>query len=372
MGYNVKVGKGGHGPELYDENGKYTDNFSFDYNGTDIKNYNDFKTYNLKLLAEQQNYAFEDLDNAYNSIPDFKKQIDTALMPQYTDILKAEVEKYNATQVWDTPEECVKHFDELITPTLVQNLLQNRILETDYSEVAPKYRVSTFAACFQMSRYKKNVAKKITEQEFNDRIQKAREDIWMQTNYYSDNEAKMFVNDYKKEEKDVPIARYIATVEAGTAKRVLESFYDENSPQKSCLAHYDAVNGSIYGSVIYCMTGKDVATEQYATSRSNKVYGFMRLNQNSKILIRENGGFAPVSKFRIAILNDETFMPRIIEKIRKNKVSKDSAQFIAKQLKEQIQNDIGFCAILMGYDALLAGGQFDILNLGKCEFKEVK
>ena len=129
MGLNVKVGKGGHGLEVYDEEGKYANEFSFEMGGQQIKGYDDFRSLCFANMAQNSagQYDAATLENLYNSNPGFKNQVDGQLYDEYNRVLTEAVNEHNAKQVWDKPEDAAKNLHELFVPNLVHNLLENNI-----------------------------------------------------------------------------------------------------------------------------------------------------------------------------------------------------------------------------------------------------
>ena len=115
MGYSVKLGKGGHGLEVYDSEGKYANDFSFEMNGQNITGYDDFRTMYFDELIKEQGipYTSEQLESFYKNNIDFKTQVDGQLYDEYNNMLQYAVDKRNAEQIWDTPEETAQHLDEL-------------------------------------------------------------------------------------------------------------------------------------------------------------------------------------------------------------------------------------------------------------------
>ena len=80
MGLNVKVGKGGHGYEVYDEEGKYADEFSFEIEGQAIKGYDAFRTLCFNSMVTSGNagpYNVQQLEQMYQqNLSGFKDNID--------------------------------------------------------------------------------------------------------------------------------------------------------------------------------------------------------------------------------------------------------------------------------------------------------
>ena len=375
MGLNVKIGKGGHGYEVYDEEGKYANEFSFSVNGQQIKGYDDFRALYFDAMAEGSAGAYDaaTLHQLYEQHPQFKQQIDDQLEKEYYKELSNAVNDYNAKQVFSSPEEAAQKMHELFVPNLVQNLIDNDIINTSSSQVAARYKVSTFAACLQMSRYSTNRAQVISKADYESIMSS---NIASGRVYSSDDE--QVLHDYIAkaiaEQKCIPILRNISGVQASDRPNVMASFYDENSPRHSCLSHYDRTGCSYLGSVVYFSTGG----YEYGSGYSGAtIEGFVQMND--KLYLLEcpldnwrssesacNRGIPEINKFRMAISQDKDFDNRMIEKFMQNgNVSDSQAKTILNRLKTEISRDPGLCAMLMGYDAIYGiSYQFDLLNLG--------
>lgn len=375
MGLNVKIGKGGHGYEVYDEEGKYADEFSFSVNGQEIKGYDDFKTLYFNALAASSAGAYDvnTLNNLYEQHPQFKEQIDAQLMEEYHKALVDAVNDHNAKQVFKSPEDAAKNMHELFVPSLVQNLIDNDIINTSASQVANRYKVSTFAACIQMSRYDKNRAQVISKQEYESIM-----DSNIANGRVSSGDDEEVLHDYiaraVNEQKCIPILRNISGVSDSDRGAVMASFYDENSPRHSCLSHYDRTQCSYLGSVVYFSTGG----YEYGSGYSGAtIEGFVQMNDKLHLLECPldnwrssesscNRGIPEINKFRMAISQDKEFDNKMIEKFMQNgNVDENQAKTILNRLKREISRDPGLCAIIMGYDAIYGiSYQFDLLNLG--------
>lgn len=373
MGLNVKLGKGGHGLEVYDSEGKYASEFSFDFEGQQIKGYDDFRAlYFAQIASQDPDFTAEGLEELYNNNDDFKEQVDSSLYNEYNNILTEAVNDYNAKQTWDTPEEAAKNFHELFVPNLVQNLVDNDIVNSSASRVADHYKVSTLAACIQMSRYGKNKAQVISRQEY-DSIMESK---MAEGSVYSGDDEKVLHNYIEKavaDEKCIPILRNIEGISASDRGTVMASFYDENSARHSCLSHYDRTHCSYLGSVVYFATGGyEYGSGYYGAT----IEGFVQLNNKLRLLecplsnwgageYSCNRGIPEVNRFRMAINSDKDFDNKMLEKFMQNgNVDEGQAKKILHRLKYEINRDPGLCAIIMGYDAIYGiSYQFDLLNL---------
>lgn len=365
MGLNVKIGKGGHGYEVYDEEGKYAEEFSFSMeNGQQIKGYDDFRALYFGELQNQGYGSAQDFERMYqNNENGFKDFCDNSLMEEYHNMLINAVNEHNAKQIWDTPEEAAKHLHELFVPSLVQNLIQNNFINTAKSSVASNYEVSTLASCVQMSRYKNNKAQIISQAEYDREIANNAapefEDDWGLKQYISNGCAN---------HNSIPIIRDISGVSPNDQKNVFDSYYDENSPRHSCLAVYGC---GYLGSVIYFAK----ADKRFYWSALNNVTirGLVKLNENLRLLNCRAGGrsscrnaIPEIVRFKQAIANDKDFDKRMLETFKTNGGIDDiKAQKMLDRLKFEINDDTGLSAILMGYDAIygIEDYQFDLLNL---------
>lgn len=364
MGLNVKLGKGGHGLEVYDDEGKYAEEFSFDLGGQQIKGYDDFRALYFAGSAENAagQYTAQDLETFYNQSPDFKQQVDDSLYPEYNKFLTEAVNEHNAKQVWDTPEEAAKHVHELFVPNLVKNLIDNNILTQDRSVVSGSYKVPTLVACLQMSRYHKNKANVITADEYRNVINtRGAKGNLQETG--SVEEMNKYINDALADGKCIPVNRCISGVASGDKRAVLESFYEENSPRHSCLSTYSAMMGT----VIYCSTGNNVYF-----SNAARIDGFVDLSKGYKLLncpvdYYEGGAnrkIPEINDFRDKIKNDPDFDNKMLQKFAEAGLDQRSSNTLLEKVKNSISTDIGFCGMLMGYDAIYGlSFQFDILNL---------
>ena len=376
MGLNVKLGKGGHGLEVYDEEGKYAKEFSFQVGDQIIKGYEDFKSLYFASLAQNSagQYSVDFLDNLYKSNPNFQEQVDAQLYPEYNKALTDAVNDYNAKQVWDTPEEAAQHLEEIFVPSFVNNLIENGILNSDRSSVASGYAVDTFAACLQMSRYKRNRANLISKQDYLER-----RSTNLMPGHLGDNtplsETEAYIKGAIEQQKDIPLNRDIDGVRKGDQANVMASFYDENSPRHSCLS----ANGSGYlGSVIYMSTGD----YQYSPYSSLSIRGLVRMNDKLRLLecplkywdsgrYSCNNSIPELSRFRNAVRDDPNFNKRMTDKIKEYVSDPGEADIIVRKLRNRLEQDPGFCAMLLGYDAIWGCGyHFDILNLGICDIVE--
>lgn len=364
MGLNVKLGKGGHGLEVYDDEGKYAEEFSFDLGGQQIKGYDDFRALYFAGSAENAagQYTAQDLETFYNQSPDFKQQVDNDLYPEYNKFLTEAVNEHNAKQVFDSPEEAAKHMHELFVPSLVKNLIDNNILTQDRSVVSGSYKVPTLVACLQMSRYSKNKANVITADEYRSVINTR----GAKGNLEEDSpasEIEKYINNALADGKCIPVNRCISGISSGDKRAVLESFYEENSPRHSCLSTYSAMMGT----VIYCSTGNNT----YYTSAA-RIDGFVDLSKGYKLLkcpasYYEGGAnrkVPEINDFRDKIKNDPDFDNKMLQKFAEAGLDQTSSNTLLEKVKNSISNDMGFCAMLMGYDAIYGlSFQFDILNL---------
>lgn len=384
MGLNVKIGKGGHGYEVYDEEGKYADEFSFSIDGQEIKGYDDFRAlyFNAMVAGSAGAYDIDTLNGLYENHPQFKEQIDAQLMEEYHKALMNAVDEYNAKQVWATPEEAAKHLHELFVPSLVKNLVENDIVNSSSSSVSAGYKVSTFAACLQMSRYPKNRANVISLQEYQNLMEN---NGAVGTVDSSDDES--VLHDYVARavagQKCIPILRNIHGVSANDRANVLASFYDENSPRHSCLSHYNRTQCSYLGSVIYFSTGSYEYSGGY---NSLSVNGLVRMNDKLRLLecpldnwqASENacnrpGAIPEITKFRNTLQdNFNDFSQKMVERfVQYGGLDENQAKTVVARLQNEIRRDPGLCAILMGYDAIYGiSYQFDLLNLGIADIVE--
>ena len=365
MGLNVKVGKGGHGLEVYDEEGKYAEEFSFDLGGQQIKGYDDFRTLYFNASAEGSagQYTAQDLQNIYDQSPEFQKQVDEQLVPEYNNYLTEAVNDYNAKQVWDTPEEAAKHVHELFVPNLVKNLVDNNILRSDSSTVSGNYKVPTLVACLQMSRYHKNKANVITTLDYTNVMRERGAEGSLDSDS-SVEEMEKYIGDALKDKKCIPVNRCIGGVSSEDRQAVLASFYEENSPRHSCLSR----SAQFMGTVIYCSTGNKVWS---SGSNTLHIDGYVDMAKNHKLLecpyrfaSGANNKIPEINKFRIEINSDPDFDKKMLQKFAEGGLGQNDAAILLRKVKDRITEDIGFCGMLMGYDAIYGlGFQFDILNL---------
>ena len=365
MGLNVKIGKGGHGYEVYDEEGKYADEFSFSIDGQEIKGYDDFRTLYFNALAQGSAGAYdvETLNQLYENHPQFKDQTDAQLMEEYHKALVDAVNDHNAKQIWDTPEDAAKHLHELFVPNLVKNLVDNNFANTAKSSVANNYQVSTLAACVQMSRYKNNRAQVISQQDYDRELaQNAAPE------FNGDWDLIKYISNGCEHNNSIPLIRDISGVARSDMQNVFDSFYDENSPRHSCLATYGV---GYLGSVVYFAK----ADRRYGWDSGNNVTirGLVKLDKNLRLLHCAQGGrstcrnaISEIVRFKQAIANDKDFDSKMLETFKTNGGVDDyQAQKMLDRLKYEINDDTGLSAILMGYDAIygIEGYQFDLLNL---------
>lgn len=375
MGYNVKRGKGGYGLEVYDEEGKYAQDFSFQINGQEIKGYDDFRSLYFDSLAQDSAGQFNVpmLEQLYQTVPDFQAEVDANLYEEYNRMLTEAVNEHNARQVWDTPEECAKNLHELFVPNLVNNMLDNDILNSNASQVAKFYKVSTFAACLQMSRYKTNRANLISEQEYLNRLSSEKADGYVSSSG-DEEELHEYIKNAIAGQKSIPILRNISGISASDRAEVMASFYDENSARHSCLSHYDRTQCSYLGSVVYFSTGDFSYGGRYNTT---SITGLVKMSDKLKLLECPldnwssnesscNRAIPEVIRFRNEIRNDPDFNKRLIEKFTESgRVNDKEAENIVLRFRQEIERDPGLCAIIMGYDAIYGiSYQFDLLNLG--------
>lgn len=364
MGLNLKLGKGGHGLEVYDDEGKYAEEFSFDFGGQQIKGYDDFRALYFASSAENSagQFTAEDLENIYNQSSEFKQQVDEGLYPEYNKCVTEAVNEHNAKQVWDTPEEAAKHVHELFVPNLVKNLIDNNILTQDRSVVSGDYKVPTLVACLQMSRYHRNKANVITADEYRS-VMNTRGAKGNLQETGPNSAIEKYINDALANGNCIPVNRCISGVSARDKKAVLESFYEENSPRHSCLSTYSAMMGT----VIYCSTGNNT----YYTNAA-RIDGFVDLSKGHKILNcpvdyyegGANNKVPEINRFRDKIKNDPDFDNKLLQKFTEAGLNQYQSATLLQKVRNSIQNDIGFCGMLMGYDAIYGlSFQFDILNL---------
>ena len=214
-----------------------------------------------------------------------------------------------------------------------------------------------------MSRYHKNKANVITSQDY-DRVMRERGAEGSLGSGSSVEEMEKYIDDALKGKKCIPVNRCIGGVAYGDRQAVLASFYEENSPRHSCLSR----SAQWMGTVIYCSTGNKVWSSGSSTLQ---IDGYVDMAKNHRLLecplkftSGANNVVPEINRFRYEIANDPDFDNKMLQKFTETGLDQGSANILLEKIKSRIRDDIGFCGMLMGYDAIYGlGFQFDILNL---------
>ena len=344
--YELKLGNGGHGLEPFNtKTGKY-EKLSFSFEGNDIDSW---QTLRDLMFDEGQKEMY---DNADQSIKD---EIDNVAKEAYEGLLKDEVDVLNRTRVFDTPQECVDNIGDLLTPDMINEILPNIKKSTwgDYyceqleADPNSSYYVETIPALFQNSRYRKTKMNKISETDFNNTISNI--DVFDRYSYNDDMDIYLnYVSNYDK----VIVYRGLS-VDNSDARRVHQGFVEDGPNLTKSL-----IGSGMYDSVIYMTMDENYASDYddglvvkgLANTKGKKI----------KIGYDEYGSNGEVEQLRN---RDVQFKNNIVSSCVKMGYSQSDADKIGEVFRRQLNNDFGFCLMLLGYDAaILDGHQFDILN----------
>lgn len=352
----TKPGNGGHGLEVYNiEDGKYAQ-VTCSFNGQDI---NGWEEYRDAILASNPQWK-----TAYDSDSNIAQQFDTMVQDQmYPELLQNEVNRLNTegeSQIkFDSPEDAALNMHKLFGAKLVDNLLANDILHNEMVSVnpyKPDYKVSVLAACIQMNRYAgNNRMNPITQSDFDNRSQNF-PSVSLYWGSSSDD-----LRRYLSNATEIPVIRNMGISSETVWREVKRSFWDPNSQINSTLSRVGGKNCSHYGSVCYMSTGG----YEYDEGAPHTIKGIVKLDGVKYTFCPSPNRGADVDAFRgMFNRNKQTIINNLVGKLTEGgKMSSVEARQICASLENQIANDCGLCAMIMGYDAIAgAGYQFDIIN----------
>lgn len=380
MSVLTKKGNGGHGLEAYDsETGKYVE-VSVSFNGQEIENWQHLRDVLLEANPQWK--------QAYDSDSSVAEQFDNYIQDEiYAPLVEQSVNEMNenakAQTIFSTPTETADNLDTFFTNKMVDDLLNNGILKSNTIAVnpyKPSYIVSTWAACFQKNRYKGNCRMNpISQQEYDSRRKNF--PTLQLSSYAYFHETKDYINSAD----EIPLSRCCLSYNSNPnlADEVRRSFWDENSKIHSVLSHAGGVNCSYYGTCIYMLTGG----HDWDDDASVIVHGIAKPKE-MKILENPNHGILPpeIQEFIYRLSSNWTQIKgNIVNKlVSTGKCDNAQAGQIADSFyyqalegnKREVKGvlggrhnvDVGFCAMVLGYDALYGeDAHFDILNPNKVD-----
>jgi len=373
-----KPGNGGHGPEAYDtDTGQYVE-VECSIEGQSFKGWEELRDL---ILNSDPNLKL-DYDNNTAQRAAIEDYIKNEL---YGPLLEEAINNKNAEasgQVFfkdslDAAENGYKIFTSNFFDEYKKLSSGGEILINKNSG----YKVNAIACCLQNLRYPKKKMNKISESQYqalmndvNGSISSSGNGTIIQQRNYLRNNPNGF-----------PVWRGMGlsyTSSVIEKNNVVKSYYDENSPYISTLAH--SGHGGYYGSVTYMSMSSDYA-EDYNYSWSSTpgvlVKGFVKNPANLKILecpLTDSGSYSDRCNANIKEINDfrlrsATFINNVKNQIQKyGKMSPSEENDFISKLENGIRKDPGLCGIIMGYDAIMgSSSQFDILNPGIVDIVEV-
>jgi len=360
--YEMKMGLGGSGLEVYKTTtGKY-ERVPFDFEGKRIDEWEQLRDLMLDV-SQQQLYSAAD--------ENFKKEVDDYIKEQYSMLLEQEINKLNRDydiknlKKFDNIDDFINNIESVITPQLC-NDLSDIFTEKGAQYIIDGRVVSSFAVVLQKNRYPLSMVE-ISKEEYETKMKNVPS---FDHNYEA-------ISDYIKSNDIIPVYR---NFKAWQTKKSLEEL--KNQYLNSQSNKYDTMLGrksGNLGSVIYMspdtlkidsvVDSADIQLKGYVEKRMAKI---LELNSETK------------SSENIPLINSfKSRRTEIVSKTRsllmKNGVSSDKIEKICDDLLESLgyhktgysntyyesSVDIGVIAMLMGYDAITGNRyEFDILNPG--------
>ena len=357
-----KPGNGGHGPEAYDtETGQYVE---------------------VECSIEGQSFkGWEELrDLILNSDPDIKQQYeDNAAQREaiedyiknelYGPLLEEAINRKNAETTgqlfFNDPIDAALNGHKIFTPSFFQMYKDKVSGEKVLINPDNGYVVNGFACCLQNLRYPKKKMNRISRAEYNSLM--AGVSGMVDSGNFSHQSLKRYV---ANNPNGFPVWRGF-TAGGTNIQKVKESFWDENSPYISTLAHARAKNCSYYGAVTYMSMSKDYAEDYAGRALIN---GFVKNPKSLKILECPLEYYeSDTASCNKAIREITQFRSRSAEFLNNVKKQAETYGNMSPQelnnfmlnLRDDIESNPGLCGIIMGYDAIMgSSNQFDILNPG--------
>ena len=357
-----KPGNGGHGPEAYDpETGQYVE---------------------VECSIEGQTFkGWEELrDLILNSDPNIKVQYDSNSAQRdaieeyiknelYGPLLEEAINRKNAESTgqifFNDPIDAALNGHKIFTPSFFQMYKDKVSGQKVLVNPDNNYVVNGFACCLQNLRYPKKKMIPISKAEYNSLMSGVSGTV--DSGDFPHQSLRRYV---AANPNGFPVWRGV-TAGGTNIQKVKESFWDENSPYISTLAHARGKNCSYYGAVTYMSMSKDYA-EGYAGRAL--INGFVKNPKSLKILecpleyydsneISCNKAIREITQFRS---RSAEFLNNVKKQAETySNMSPQELNNFMLNLRDDIENNPGLCGIIMGYDAIMgSSNQFDILNPG--------
>ena len=380
----LKPGNGGYGLEAYDtETGKYADSVSVsfkDENGNSYDNLKNFKDF-LKVIGGQQMVDLYDEDEEFRKmIHDY--QGDDGFWQVWEKMLRAEVDNTNRREelakqreiLYETSMDVANNAHNFFTREVIDDIINHsgyRFNSLNYNKDGSSYGgANLIAEKFREARYGSErmipISQKELEQKCGPYSQRFEfSDSWSESNNYF--EAKERLEEIKKNGYHIPIYRGIGCETVQEDKIAITSFFKKDfNPSESV-----AFTGSgYYDSVIYMSISARYAEDYSQTGLLVKAC----VDPNNLKIADLDSAHIGTAQMENFMNNDyKIFVKNLEAKMLKDGYSNSETKQFCEKIEEQCSrtswgrpNNLGFVAMLFGYDAILGqAGQLDILNMKK-------
>ena len=353
--YQLKVGKGGSGLEPFNtETGQY-EKIGFDFEGNQIDGWESLRDL---MLDMNQKDIYANADQA------FKDEVDNYIKDQYNALLKEEVgrlnrdyaRKHSGVEFYQSVDEMTENVSKFITDDVISFInKKGSSFWTDDSRT-----IRSIAFMVHKTRYANQTMNKISRDEFDEKT----------ANLYNIPDVgwscdQSIENDYLKTHNMVKVYRGVYC-----GNKTPADLYNEYC--EGLFTGNDSVNGTatilgdcsgMYGSAIYMTT-----SEEYAGGYDNGFFLDSYIENLNSINIYFMEDETDSSGRGSELYNEmKRKKPIISAKIKNDLLARgyslNEIMPTISAIESGIDNDFGFCCMLMGYDAFTAEGhQLDILN----------
>ena len=352
-----------------EETGKYEDIDVLLPNNEKVRNYDEF------LKSRLPEAAF----SAYQKNPVVKSQVDERIAPIWQKLLSHAVDRENAKLkrnsrvFFATAEEAMKNAHQTITKEFVDDLVSSGFpsKETIVAYDSSKVELDSITVFYMKHRYARSKFNPINEEEYQRRLKEA---YSISYDYWALDSADDLVSAWKSG-KDIPVYRGVkdAGKNINDRNRIVSGMVSDNDAKTIT----NIGSPKWYGSCIYMSTCRS-----YASSYSYGgflVHGLIRGGAVShpldyhfyedmsprylKEIQLENEDVKKISDFVNGIDGNNEFRNAIYDRFHECGMNDEGASRAADLFIENIKEDIGFCAAVLGYDSIIGrSGQFDILD----------
>lgn len=367
----LKPGNGGYGLEAYDTTtGKYASNVSVSFEANDGQKYSfdNFKDF-LKTIGG------DDFLKVYEEDEDFRKMIHEAKdgpWAFYEKLLKQEVDRLNTeekaklnnnVEFYATSTEVANNAHKFFTKEVIDMMFEKDAFlfnELNYAkDGSSDGNCNGIAELFRIARYGTAKMKPITRKEFDEKCGEfAKENV-----YQSFDDVYMRIKEVKKSpNKCIPLYRGMSEDDEEKDKIMLASHYQSDfNPSESIYF----TGGGYYGSVIYMSASENYVKNWYSYT-NNYLRAYVELNDDYKIAYCPDSytGDQQMENFRK--YESRTFIRNLEISMKNMGYSQTQIADVAGNIETQIKHNVGFVAMLFGYDAICGeSGQLDQLNMAK-------